>query len=398
MNRTMPQHLSRRAPRAAQRGVTLIELMVGFTIAILLTLAAVSFAAHETRLMGISRDRLDLAQASRAAIDLLADDLRQAGAGVGYQVDGTFAGLRLDNFTFGGIGFNPDGGPATPAGPPLSTGPGVFANLTVSSVGNIATNQREAPGGNFTVQTTDIGIITANGAYATIADYNAAGAGMFCDAPTNTFENGEIVVIRSQSSLDAFTAAINVGATVACNVANGHSCVLGCRAFTFATNPTFASDAAAPNRVYLGGEIAGGVQSIAWFAVADNGVGTLRRIVFDGAAVCGGRNNTCGSRVVDNVEALIAQAWTFDQETGVWQNAGQIPVNVPNRIRVDVELVVRSRKSSERPTAPVAMNLMPTPNNCVPTTGACNAAQDYGLRRVIRTSVEIKNSGRMALE
>ncbi len=384
---------TRRARRAhAQRGLTLIELMVGFTIAILLTLAAIAFAAHETRLMGISRERLDLAQASRAVVDLLAEDIKQAGAGIGYRSDGTFAGLLMDNFVAGGVQFNPDGGTPTGANAAVGTGPGVFANLPLALVG-----ERETAGASYTAITTDIGILTASGSYATIAEYNAAGAGMFCTAPGTAFDNGEFVVLRTQSSFDAFTAVINVTGTAPCNTSNGHDCVGGCTAFNFAPNGVYATDLGATNRSYLGGEIAGGVQTIVWFAVSDGTQGHLRRVVFDSAAGCAARDDTCGGNVVDNVEALVAQAWTFDAITGTWSRAGQLPIATNDRIRVDIEIVMRSRKSSSRPTRPAVLNLLPSPSNCIPSTGACNEAQDHGQRTVLRTSVEVKNSGRMSL-
>ncbi|MEM7677105.1 MAG: hypothetical protein AAF449_13970 [Myxococcota bacterium] len=397
----MNPHLTRPMPKGRQLGLTLIEIMVGFTIAILLTLAAVSFAAHETRLMGISRDRLDLAQASRAAIDLIAEDIKQAGAGVGYQTNSDFAGLLLGRFTFGGATFNPNGGAPTIANAGVGVGPGVFANVALTEVG-----RRDAIGPGFNSVTTDVGIVLANGSYATIVDYNPAGAGLFCTSPETVFRAGEFVVFRSQSAFDAFSAAINITGAAACNTSNGHDCVNGCTSFTFAPNPAFATDLAAQGRGYLGGEIAGGLKTIVWF-VASNGVtGTLRRAVFDDrVAGCAGRDNNCGSAVVDNVESLVAQAWTFNPAVGTWARAGQVPDNTNNRIRVDVEMVLRSRKASERRTLPVNLNLLPAPNNCVPNARGCpppipppGFQGDFGQRRVIRTSVEVKNSGRMVLE
>lgn len=385
---------SSRRPGAGQRGFTLIELMVGFTIAVLLTLAAVSFAAHETRLMGISRERLDLAQASRAAIDLLAEDIKQAGAGIGYQADGVFPGLRLDDFVVDSIQFNPDGGPPTPFDPGLSTPPGVRAEMTIGEVG-----RNEATPAIYTSITTDIGIMTANGSYATIVDYNPAGTGTFCTHPETNFRPNERVVFRSQSSLDAFTAAISTVSTGPCSLDNGHSCARQCTTFTFVPKTIFSTEPVANGYSYLGGEIGGKLKTIVWFMVSDGVRGGLRRAVFDESNTCTNRDASCGNNVVDNVEAFVAQAWTFDRATGTWINAGQTPINSDNRIRVDVELVLRSRKSAARPTFPVPLNLLPGPNNCIPSgAGSCNQPRDYGQRTVIRTSVEVKNSGGMALQ
>ncbi|MEO1335360.1 MAG: hypothetical protein AAFV29_06935 [Myxococcota bacterium] len=399
----MTKHVTRLKPKGHQLGLTLIEIMVGFTIAILLTLAAVSFAAHETRLMGISRDRLDLAQASRAAIDLIAEDIKQAGAGVGYQTDGTFGGLLLGRFSVpgGAAVFNPNGGAPTPAGAGVGVGPGVTAAIPLTAVG-----RREAIGAPYVSVTTDIGIVTANGSYATIADFNPAGAGLFCRSPETAFRAGEDVVFRTQSGFDAFSGTINVTGNAACNTSNGHDCINGCTSFTFAPNAVFATDIGAQGRSYLGGEIAGGLKTVVWFVASNNIIGTLRRAVFDDrVAGCAGRNNACGAAVVDNVESLVVQAWTFAPALGTWARAGQVPINVNNRIRVDVEMVLRSRKSSERRTLPVNMNLLAAPNNCVPSVSGCPANPppagfqgDWGQRRVIRTSIEVKNSGRMAMQ
>ncbi len=396
----MTRRRLKRGSRPAQRGVTLIELMVGFTIAILLTLAAVSFAAHETRLMGISRDRLDLAQASRAAIDLLADDLKQAGAGIGYQADGTYRGLMLGSFMVDGVvQFNPDGGVPTPFDPGVGAGPGVFANVDLRAVG-----EYESQGAAYVSVNTDVGILTANGNYATIAEYNLGGTSMYCRGANALFDAGERVVLRSEEALDAFNAVITPGNDVACNSnppnqpTNGHDCINGCTEFTFQVPPTvldiFSTAPGAQNRGYLGGEIGGGLKTIVWFVLDEgNGTGSLRRAIFDATTGCAARDNNCGGNVVGLVESFVVQAWTFDATAGVWTNAGQQPIQVNDRIRVDAELVVRSRKSADRQTMPVPLNLVPAPGNCIPSTGACNVPQDFGQRRVIRTSVEIKNSG-----
>ena len=387
------------ASRPHQRGFTIIELMVGFTIAILLTLAAVSFAAHETRLMGVSRDRLDLAQASRAAIDMVAEDLRMAGAGIGYRSDGEFGGIRLNRFNIGVATFNPNGGPATPYNPGVGTGPGVFADLGLTEKG-----ARGADGPAFASFSTDVAIVSAQGAYATIADYNPAGGGMFCNSPEANFAVGETVILRSQSTFDAFAATITPLAAGVCNLSNGHDCVNGCRAFSFvADTTTFNTDGTASSHSYLGGEISGGVQTVVWFAVDVGSTATLRRMVFQNGVDCdgaGGRNNGCGSAVVNDVEAFIVQAWAFDPTAGPlgsWINAGQAPITNRDRVRVDVELVMRSQKSSERQTFPVDLNLLPAPDNCLPIGATCGEPGDFGLRRVLRTSVELKNSGRMQL-
>ena len=304
-----------RRPRSRLKGVTLIELLVGFTIAILLTVAAVSFAAHETRLMGISRDRLDLAQSSRAAIDLIAEDLKKAGAGIGYRSDGTFAGLLLDKFTVDGVDFNPDGVTPTPFNPSVGTGPGVSARLTLGEVGF----RRTTTGNSYTSITTDVGIVTANGSYATIVRFNPlAQTGAVCTHPETSFRDGEFVIFRSEASLDSMSAVLRPTGVTACASDNGHGCANDCQNFDYVPNGVFRSDPGAINRGYLGGEVAGKLKTIVWFMVGDGVTAQLRRAVFDDENTCVGRNDLCGSNVVSNVEALLAQAWVFDRTSGLW--------------------------------------------------------------------------------
>src|SRR5436190_23826782 len=100
---------------ASERGVTLIELMVGVFIALFLTAAAVAFASHETKLLGYSNDQIDLEQSGRAAIDLLSQDIRMAGSGVGTTIspgptNGAYLGLQVGVFGMpGGLQFNDNG-------------------------------------------------------------------------------------------------------------------------------------------------------------------------------------------------------------------------------------------------------------------------------------------------
>src|SRR5574339_630921 len=98
--------MKKRTPRHARRGLTLIELMIGVAIALFLTAAAVTFVRHETRLMGVSQDRIDMLQGGRAAIDLIGLDVQQAGQGIGYDEAGNFQGLLLGPFTAGSQNWN----------------------------------------------------------------------------------------------------------------------------------------------------------------------------------------------------------------------------------------------------------------------------------------------------
>jgi hypothetical protein len=365
-----------RRTRAGQRGLTLIELSIGVLIGVFLTAAAVAFATHETRLMGVSQDQLDLSQSGRAALDLLARDLSSAGAGVGYGLNGAaagFAGLLQGPFQVDGVSFNTTG-----AAPTAGT------SLSLSGIGP---DGRE--GARISVSTVDLGILSAQGTYATIAAYDAAGSGQLCEGPPGRrtqFRAGELVVLRDAARMAARTARITAGAAGACTQ---DTCVFQCIPFTFVDAPGwFATDPQADQVNYLGGEIAGGLAAAVWFITDDGaGRGTLRRAVFDANNGCAARDAACGTMVADLAETLQAVAYSWNATDGRWVNSDQQPIRARDRIRVDLELVVRGRGASGRPSAPIP--LMLRPGVCVPDCGTTDGA----VRRVYRTSVELKNSG-----
>ncbi len=365
---------SPRAPRRArgrERGLTLIELSIGVFIGVFLTAAAVAFATHETKLMGVSQDQLDLSQSGRAALDLLARDLSSAGAGVGYGINGAaagFAGLLQGPFQISGVAFN-TGGAAPTAG-------------TALSLSGVAPDGRE--GARISVSTVDLGILSAQGTYATIAAYDPAGSGQFCEGPPGRrtqFRAGELVVLRDSARMAARTAQINAGAPGACTQ---DTCVFQCIPFTFVDAPGwFASDPQANQVNYLGGEISGGLAAAVWFITDDGaGRGTLRRAVFDANNTCAARNANCGTMVADLAETLQAVAYSWNSANGRWENSNQQPIRARDRIRVDLELVVRGRGTTGRASQPLP--LMLRPGSCVPDCGTTDGA----VRRVYRTSVE----------
>jgi hypothetical protein len=91
--------------------------------------------------------------------------------------------------------------------------------------------------------------------------------------------------------------------------------------------------------------------------------------------------------VADFAESLRTVVYSWDPDARLWVNSDQAPVDTADRIRVDVELVVRGRSASDRLTEPVPLQLQP--GTCVPDC----VNRDAGVRRVHRTTVEIKNSG-----
>ncbi len=384
-------------------GFTLIELLIGVFIALTLTLAAVMFATHETRLMGVSEDRVVVAESSRTVLDFMAADLAQAGAGIGYLPDGSYPGLRLDRVVLGACNFND----------------GAANNMALSSVDRLG-----AGGAGYNVLTRDVYIAYANGTYATISNFDAASnTGQFCTPPATdpAIQNGEQVVLRRDNGLDWRMATINPGANTGCT---NHLCTGGCVNFTFAPlalplgggwATAGSSDPAAVTGEYTLGEVQGGLREVVWF-VAQNPVDalgknttSLRRVEFNAnqpSALCPVRDSNLGGLAANNVEMLEVTVSYWDGVGGTGWNllapygappgpgigpnidAG-LSTNPRPRLRADIEFVIRGRRADEKPNPAAQLTLRA---GCVPTN--C-ASTDFAARRVFRTSVELKNSGRL---
>lgn len=406
---------------ASEAGFTLIELMVAVGIAIFLTMAAVAFARHETKLMGISTDRLEMQQSARAALDMLADDIGQAGAGVGYgNVSGnygaatdllpgkdSFAGLRIDNFCVesvdgagGRVCFNQDGTPIGYPGAADASLAGTDLSLQTSDI-NTGAPKILNP---YTLRTVDIGILSATGSYSTIADFSFGGTAQYCNDADISFRDGELALIRNDVG-DAARAILVQGPSASpCTYGQ---CLGGCTTFTVGTPAAvfYQNDASAATANFVAGELHGGLHTTVWFVddsdpSYDTGIGVLRRAWFDDVRGCTARDSTCGDEVMPYIDTLQATIWEWDQAGQTWVNSGQGMVRdrtgQRHRLRVDLELVVRARADSRTPRDTLQLRLAPL---CVPNLGSCPGSKvDFTERQAYRTSIEVKNSGYMAVQ
>lgn len=401
------------------RGVTLIELVVGSLIALFLTAAAVSFARHETKLLGFSTERLEMQQASRSALDLMANDLRLAGAGIGYNNASAFQGLLFGRFVVNGVTFNPGVDPTT--GEPAAV---IQLNRSDLITGAAVA---AAP---YAMGTEDIGIQYANGYFGTITDLQpGAVTGTYCLVPGITFRPGERSLIRTEDGISTRSVRFwNQGAT-GCNDTGWCQPPSTCARGIFANDIPglqYVSGAGATGATgagYSGGELTTGFTTQVYFVdssdPANPNMGSLRRMTFDERLgqpgfVCPGRNSTCGETVAANVETLQAEIWLWDGDAvpGQWTRftgntldparAATLNPPIPEedrfmkaRIRVDLELIIRMRVPDDRPRPGLQSALNPL--ICVPNTQGCPsaAAVDAVERRSYRTSVELKNGGRM---
>lgn len=342
-----------RPPARARAGFTLLELLVASAIGAFITLAAVAFASQQTRLLGLTSEVLDVSQSGRFAIDRLAADLRVAGAGTGYDEGGRFTGLDLGSFTRGGATFESN-------------------NRAIILEGGAAT-------------TDDLGLLIANGGYATIAAFNQAGSGQLCSG--SGFEDGDVVLLRSEDGISARTVRITSIGASGCSEG---VCRDGCESFTWEADPSFTSGPDATSVSYAGGEAAGDFQRVAWFVDAADpsrpNFGRLRRAEGD----CAAADHGCGELIADGVESL--QLRVFEWSEGGWidRTGTTGRIDSRGRLRVDVELVLRSRQTEPERVHPPILSVL-EPGLCLPECGS----KDGVSRRVISTSVELKSSGRV---
>lgn len=396
--------------------------MIGTLIAIFLTAAAVVFASHETKLLGFSTEEVEMQQSARSAMDLLARDVEMAGAGIGYRLNpGTnpeFVGLQTGTFRAldDGLQFNTSG-PSTPV-----TGLREQASSPVAY--NFATH--------------DLGILFADGERMTIvnAPSGAAGSGFICDAgnlldPARTY----LVTFRTGDLITGITKTMQVSGNAGpgncpagfglCEPAPGN----GCRAMNFATdnfgpgNAPLYQSADDGTVGYAQGEVSVGVKQVIWWVARDTAAmdahrANLRRVEIDSAAsTCAlGTRQTCGGEVAYNVETLQYQVWRYlpggavgADPTGVnndgrWALVGPGAIISPAgavprpKLRVDIELVLRSRVPDETPHAGARVTLAGAAGLCLPGGTAMPAGApcpgDRVQRRVHRITVDVKNSSR----
>lgn len=353
-----------------------MEALVGLACALIVLLGAVGFAHYEIRTLGISRDNLEMTQAGRMSLDLMLDDLANAGAGIGYNEAGNFAGLESGRFLRDGAEFFSNNGR--------------LVQIDNVDVGNPAT----ATG----FPTDDIGLTMAEGQYVSITFWGAASA-QVC-GPSG-FEAGDIVLVRSADGISA--KSIEIGAvTVGATCISGTSCQMGCEDIAYAADPdaSYRSSNTVDTINYAGGTMAKNFRQITWFiSASDPNRPQLRRLI----GTCPLLNDTCGDLVADNVDSLhmrvferIGNAWSDRTDLGITTGSS-------NPVRVDVELVLRAARSDVtgqgHPHARLVLEdrCLPGPNIGLPAQCQSQATPNRLRRLVLRASVELKNAGHMRI-
>lgn len=364
----------RDAKRSVRGGFTLIEVMVGLTIGLLLTTAAVAFVRSESKLMGVTEDRLEMVQASRVVLNLIASDVRASGLGL-RPVNDEFPGLLTGAFTVGGVNF----------------GGGVNLNL----------EQADADGvGAFTqynVPTQDLGVRLADGEQATIVAFTGRGSGAgtmtICDHPGLALRNGEIVMLQDLTTVSTWAVELsNVAAAAVCAADCRNGCIPLAWQEPVDAAHQYEGNAGAAQEYRLG-QLFASYKTVTWFIVPDDDRadrGVLRRMTWDDTQPsCAARDNTCGALVARNAEALYYRVYQFTPDAG-WAEvpAGTGP-DADARVRVDLELLMRAEEAADQTFRQVTAQLAPGGPTTFPP-----AARDRIERQVFRATVELRNAGR----
>ncbi|MEM1022299.1 MAG: prepilin-type N-terminal cleavage/methylation domain-containing protein [Myxococcota bacterium] len=348
-------------------GFTLIETLVGISIGVFLTAAAVTFVRFETRLMGVNTERLDMQQAGRASLDLIASDVQLAGLGMTLDDNNDFPGLLTGAFNIDTVPFGLSS-VTLESGPPAST---IYA-----------------------VPVSDFGIRFAAGEQASIVGWDPSTQQMrMCDHAALDVENGDTIIVRDEQYLSSRAIRVD-GLTQITNC----RCAEGCYDLTWsAPDPTqtFVSFTGAAAVDYNLGAAFTDYSTVVYFLL-DQGGGlnraSLRRAQFDpdNAGNCVARDGTCGVEMARDVEAFALETWAFDTGAAQWS---VVPVGNPvpgdQKLRVDIELVTRSRQETDGVKRQVRSNILGVD---FPPGGV-----DKIEREVFRTSVEIKNVGRPSI-
>lgn len=358
--------------RRARRGVTLIELMVGMVIGLLLTTAAVAFVRSESRLMGVTEDRLDMVQASRVALKLISSDLRSAGLGTRPEA-GEFRGLLMVPFALDGVTFG--------AAPDLQL-------EEVAPDGSVST---------YGVPVQDLGVRLADGPQATVVSYigspASGGSITVCHHAGLALRSGDVVLLQDQPGISTQTVLLRLPrAPEPCG-----DCRSGCVRANFfepsSATLNYRSNTGATQNYDLG-QMYGDYKEVVWFVVPDPdrpGRGALRRKAYSARQpTCTARDNSCGALVARNVEALFYQVYQFAPGGGWSQVPAGVRPRADARVRIDVELVTRAEESADQTFPQVQAQLAPAGPISLPTI-----PRDRVARRVFRATVELRNSGRI---
>lgn len=341
------------------RGFTLIEMMVVLLIGTFLALAAFTLTADMGRLRTGHIAALELHQNTRHALHLIETDLMNAGVGVGYLDDGSFAGI-------------------------------IEGSFEVAGGATFVADDRALTGVDGALLTDDLGVRRALGERRTILALGE-GTGELCSGLS--FDADELVVASARSGVGSFALRIDSSAAASCTRG---LCAGGCTAIEWTADEEWSSSADLSMDIFSAGDLFTEYATVVWFVTPDaDGLGQLRRVASSQLDACTAVGMTCGAEVARGVEMLQYAVWWFDADTSTWTQASQMaPLPGDVRLRVDLEIIARARTDADAfKTVPIASQL--APGVCVPAP--CGSDLDGVPRLVHRTTVEVRNAGLMRL-
>jgi prepilin-type N-terminal cleavage/methylation domain-containing protein len=346
------------------RGFTLVELMVAVAVFVIVSAAAFVFAKSQIVARKQTQQLLDTEQNARVALDSIRLDLQSSGLGVGYSLNGVFSGITMGRFgTF-------------------DSNDHVHPNTEVSD---------------------DLRIRGATGPVRTIASYNAPNVNGTMEVCTGGgFQVGDLVLIVTESYTQARAIEIIApGPTPPpLNPCTESDCISGCDVLNFIDRSArYETDGNARFASYQGGSAFRGFVDVTYF-VEWNGTepALYRGEQCASRAACAIPDNLLG----EGVESLQARIFELDPAAAAPTDVTADPtyaaaggVDSLNRLRVDVEVIARSR--TPEPDAPLSKECSAI-NTTLPTACYPQGAPDRFRRRKLMTSVELKNSGHMRFQ
>ena len=339
------------------RGFSLVELLVAMAIGTGIAVLAFALTGDFQKFYHQHAAHLSNAQTLRRAAELIGQDLRNAGAGVGYRPDGRFGGLIRGGFE-------------------------------VAGGARFEANDRILQTVDGRLWVDDLGIRRAMGERRTVL-YLEDGYGEICAGLS--FRARERVSVTSKTGRRGRSLYILEHGPSSCTRGR---CLGGCSRITWRPSPGYISHEGAASHRFAGGDLHRGYETVVWFIAVDaEGRGQLRRAASGDLESCARPDASCGVEVMDGVELLQYAVWSYDPASRLWSR--QPPdgeVQGAQRLRVDLELVARGRTDPGVGRQPALQSQL-REDLCVPAP--CGRASDRVPREVLRTTIEVRNAGRM---
>lgn len=340
-------------------------MMVAIGVFVIVTAAVFLLARGQIRARKQTQYLLDTEQNARVALDSLRTDLQTSGLGIGYSAGGVFLGIQLG---------------------PFGAGAAFDSNDFVHAGGQ---------------RSDDVRLRGATGPARTIAAYDApAASGTLEVCAGGGFTASDVVLLVSQSYADARAVEVTNVTAAACS---DGQCVGagGCEQVDYVdASGTFESDPSARFANYLGGTAFRGYYDATYFVQWNGATPGLYRA--EGACASRAACATAANLLGEGVESLQvrvleedpASATPVDQTANpTYRSALAGGITTENRVRVDVEIIARSR-TEEPETPPSRLCSVLAPAECYPLGGGT----DHFRRRKLQTSVALKNSGHMRFQ